>query len=318
MSRLDFAAKVRWRMRFDRNPRLVTLQDKYAVRAYARSKGVKTAELLHVTDRPETIPFEKLPTKYLIKANHGCGWNILCFDSAFYRFGNGSGLVNRDGSLLNTQAAAKFKLSQAEALQLCREWLARTYARREWAYRRIRPRIIVEELLEPEDHAALRDYRMYTFRGVVKAINVGSALYRNTHENVFFDPDWKYFQLTRNQEQCPDPLPERPARLGEMIAVAQTLGADIDFVRVDLYDTTRGVVLGEATIYPDAGNFDTPTACPVFNAWLGDQWKFTNRDAINGAWWNLACQARRYRHRVIRGLLGRRRRCEPGRGFARV
>jgi len=31
-------------------------------------------------------------------------------------------------------------------------------------------------------------------------------------------------------------------------------------------------MLGEMTLYPERGGEDTPTACPVFNQWLGDQW----------------------------------------------
>ena len=54
--------------------------------------------------------------------------------------------------------------------------------------------------------------------------------------------------------------------------MAAKLGRGLDFVRVDLYNTTRGVVLGEMTVYPEAGSMNTPTACPVFNKWLGDQW----------------------------------------------
>ncbi len=83
-------------MRFDKNFLFVTFQDKYKVKEYARSKCVKTANLLYVTDKPETIPFGKLPQKYLIKANHGCSWNILCFNSKLYLFGNGKKLINQD------------------------------------------------------------------------------------------------------------------------------------------------------------------------------------------------------------------------------
>ncbi|MGA8830383.1 MAG: ATP-grasp fold amidoligase family protein, partial [Desulfomonilaceae bacterium] len=196
--------------------------------------------------------------------------------------------VKHDGSLINKNAAAESKLSKSEAVRLCRGWLARTYSKGEWAYQHIRPRIIVEELLIPSDNAALKDYRMYTFHGIVKAISVGSAIYRRADANVFFDPNWKEFKLTKYREQVPDPLPEMPASLGEMIEVAQKLGNDIDFARIDLYNTTRGIVLGEVTVYPYGGDFDSPTSCPIFNKWLGDQWKLTNTDTINAFWWNLA------------------------------
>jgi hypothetical protein len=30
-----------------------------------------------VTDNPKNIPFDYLPNKYIIKANHSSGWNII-------------------------------------------------------------------------------------------------------------------------------------------------------------------------------------------------------------------------------------------------
>jgi hypothetical protein len=39
-----------------------------------------------------------------------------------------------------------------------------------------------------------------------------------------------------------------------MIRVAETLGEDFDFVRVDLYDTPNGgIIFGEMTLAPEAG-----------------------------------------------------------------
>lgn len=284
---LDFSAKVRWRMKFDRNPLFVTLQDKHAVKEYARINGVKTAQLLYVTDRPETIPFAELPENYFIKANHSCGWNILCYDSRLYLFLNGRDYVIHDDSFFNMNSLTHNKLTQSETIQLCREWLDRTYSKKEWAYQRISPRIIVEELLTSEDKKELKDYRMYTFDGVVKAINVGSGLFRNNGENVFFDPNWQEFKLTSYREKLPEPLPVKPASLKEMIEVAQCMGKEIDFARIDLYCTIQGVILGEITVYPEGGILDSPTSCPVFNKWLGHQWKLKRRDTFNASLWNI-------------------------------
>jgi hypothetical protein len=298
---VDFSAKVRWRMAFDRNPLFVTLQDKYKVREYAESKGVRTARLFHATTNPDTIPFDNLPPNYLIKATHGCGWNILCFDSRLYLFGNGSELVNSDGTLLNTERAAERELSREKAVELCRHWLATKYSKREWAYRGIIPRIVVEELLEARDGEALKDYRMYTFHGSVKAINVGSAVFRRNSENAFFDAHWNEQELTVYKEVRPNPLPRKPDRLAEMVEIAQRLGEGMDFARVDLYDTTQGVVLGEITIYPEGGARTCPTHCPVFNKWLGDQWKLSGVDTFNAAWWNVFCRIRTRCGRIVRG-----------------
>lgn len=259
-------------MLHDRNPLFITLQDKYRVRQYAESKGVSTPELLYVTDRPESIPFESLPDSYFIKANHGWQWNILCFNSRYYRFGNGEELVNSDGTFINLEAAPKYEISKLGVIQQCNIWLKSKHRPKEWAYHHIPPAIIVERLLVPKDISHLRDYRMYTFDGKVKSISIGSAIYRKTKENIFFDTEWKPIPLTRYKENLPNIMPEKPESLGEMISAAERLGEDIDFVRIDLYDTEEGVVLGEVTIYPEGGSPSSPTICPVFNTWLGDQW----------------------------------------------
>jgi len=268
----DFAWKVRWRMKNDKNPIFVILQDKYKVKEYAQDRGVRTAKLLFVTDRPETIPFDQLPRNCFIKANHGSGWNIYCVDSEFFNFKNGKSLVKPDGSLMDRNAAMKYKLTQEECIYLCKKWLRRRFSKEEWAYQYIEPKIIVEEALISIDGKEIKDYRIYTFQGVVKAISVGSPTYRRNRENVFFDPNWKEFKLTKYKEKVPDPLPGKPDNLQEMIRIAEWLGNGLDFVRVDLYDTTQGILLGEITIYPQSGHINTPTACPKFNKWLGDQW----------------------------------------------
>jgi len=259
-------------MRHDRNPLLVTLQDKYRVRAYAESRQVATPELLHVTEEPESIPFDRLPNNYFIKANHGWGWNILCLKSRFYRYGNGKDFVKSNGLFKKPMWGSRRVMNQHGVVEQCNVWLKSKHRPAEWAYHNIPEAILIEKLLEPNGAGDLKDYRMYTFNGKVRAINVGSAIYRKQKENAFFDTDWNPIALTQYKEKLPDSLPDKPKRLEEMIRAAERLGEGVDFVRVDLYDTTDGVILGEVTIYPDAGNPNTPTSCPVFNTWLGDQW----------------------------------------------
>jgi hypothetical protein len=72
-------------------------------------------------------------------------------------------------------------------------------------------------------------------------------------------------------------IPAKPETFAEMLDTVGKLAHGLDFVRVDLYDTTRGVVLGEMTIYPLAGRFNSPTPDPKFNKWLGDQWELPGR-----------------------------------------
>ena len=251
----DFAQKVRWRIKHDRNPLFVIVQDKYRVREHAATRGVKTAPLLYVTDEPESIPFDSLSGSYFIKANHGCGWNILGEDGALYLHGDGSRLF-RENDTVNEEE----RLTREACVALCRDWLTQRHGRSrhllspsgtEWVYQEISPRIIVEKCLIARGGGELNDYRFYTFDGVVKAISIGSRTYRREKLNVFLYPDWSEIKLTVYKDAVPDPLPAKPDNLTEMIQIAERLGNGLDFIRVDMYDTTDGLVLGEMTVYPE-------------------------------------------------------------------
>jgi len=261
----DFAWKVRWRMKHDRNPLLIELQDKYEVRQYAHKRGVRTAELLFVTEDPATIPFDSLPQDYFLKANHGCKWNILCRDGQLYFYSDGEDLIGRKNFSMR-------KLPREECIHYCRQWLKSVYSKSQWAYQHISPKIIIEEVLEQKGGGALVDYRCFTFNGVVKAVQVSSPIFKSANCNMFVDKNWRELSLTIYREGIPNPPAEKPQNFEEIVSAAERLGKGVDFVRVDLYNTMRGVTLAEMSIYPEAGEADSPTACPVFNKWLGDQW----------------------------------------------
>jgi hypothetical protein len=273
----SFAWKVRWRKKHDRNPLFVAVQDKLAVKQYALDRGVLSAEVYHVTNQPETLPFDRLPENYFIKANHGCGWNIACIDSKLYRFANGNAFIQPDGSPMEPRDLEKFRLSREQCVALCHQWLHTKYLADEWAYQPIEPKLIVEEPLRQADGGALRDYKIYVMGGSVKAISITGAIFRINHvDRLFFDCDWNLFPETKTKPVLGDQLYQRPDSLEEMVAAAGRLGRELDFVRVDMYNTTRGLRLGEITLYPFAGSPGSPSSSAAFNKWLGDQWTLPN------------------------------------------
>jgi len=259
-------------MVLDRNPLFVTIGDKYEVRRFASRHGVDCAPLLHVTQDASTIPFPSLPPDCMIKATHASGWNIARINSAFHLFGDGCGRIRSEQPADEIRLHALAPLSQSEVVAQCNRWIASRYRLLEWAYQKMTPRIVVEAALSPKSGSELFDYRLYTFRGEVRAINVGSASFRRHRLNVFLSPDWSPIPLTRYVESLPGRIPQRPDTLSEMIDIAKRLGRDLDFVRIDLYDTTVGVVLGEMTPYPNGGVRGMPSGCPRLDLWLGSQW----------------------------------------------
>lgn len=267
----DFAHKVRLRMKYDRNPLFVTLPDKYAVKEYARQRGVKTAELFYVTTHPKSIPFDELPDSYFIKANHGWNWNILYRDGSFYFFNNEPSMsLPKEKKLPHV-----IELSREECIELCERWLASTYDSGEWVYGAIDPKIIVEETLEDAHYPEMCDYRFFTFDGNVKVVEFDNDVYRQNDHGFFADCEWQEYKIS--DAEAPSYKPPRPENLGEMIEVAESLAQGIDFVRVDLYNTTKGIYLGEITLFPEAGGIKSPSHNATFNKWLGDQWVIDKR-----------------------------------------
>ena len=265
LSPKDISWKIRWRMRNDRNPLFIEIQDKYKVKEYASARGVKSADTYYVTDKPETIPFDSLPDKYFIKANHGCKWNILYSENEFFLYGDGEDLIGRNNT-------STYKLTREECVQYCNSWMSTIYSKREWAYQFITPKIMIEETLIQYNGGELMDYRCFTFNGKVGAIYLDSATFNIYNQKVFVDSTWKELKFTNDRELRPYILPEKPENLSEIVDIAERLGQGLDFVRVDLYNTTRGIVLGEMSIYPMAGKPNSPTPDLQFNKWLGDHW----------------------------------------------
>lgn len=271
---LDFAAKVRWRMLHERNPLHPVLLDKVRVKEFARMRGVESSRTFHVSADPDDIPFDELPGRCFLKANHASSWNFLRHDGEWYYFGYGARLLGEDGSLIPEPGRSRFRIARQMMRELCRRMLGAKYSRSELGYHVIPPRILIEEVMDPPPgETEIFDYRFYTFGGEVRAISLGSPSFRRLKTNVFLTPEWEVIPLTSHKEALPEVIPPSPANLRLLLEAARGLGLGIDFARVDLYRTMHGIRLGEMTMYPEAGDTDTPTSCPRFNRWLGSFWK---------------------------------------------
>ncbi len=176
-------------------------------------------------DRPEEIPFDKLPSRFVIKANHGAGYNIIV----------------RDKTQLN-QEAARHQLKQ---------WLAQNYCQDkflgiEWAYRDIKPSIIIESFIE-ENGKLPTDYKFFCFSGRVERV----VLYFDRFEKLAakaFDRNFEPSELRFNVPEYAGE-PKRPPNFDKMIEVAESLAEGFRFIRVDMYNLDGRILFGELTFY---------------------------------------------------------------------
>lgn len=212
------------------DPLVCQCADKYRVRDYVKDVGC--GELLNdiygAWDRVEDIPWEELPSSFVLKCNHGCGFNILCPD--------------------------KSELDVANAKNLLRRWMKEDFWRKygEMQYRNIPKKIICEAFLGTG--TSLVDYKIYCFHG--KASYILACIERSAGRPkfYFFDHNWRLCPITKDGRKAKEDLGvERPPHLEQMLAYAEKLSAPFPFVRVDFYDVNGRIVFGELTFTPSAG-----------------------------------------------------------------
>ncbi|MGM9598811.1 MAG: ATP-grasp fold amidoligase family protein [Faecousia sp.] len=145
--------------------------DKYEVRRFvARELGESyLIPMLGVYKSFDEIPFPDFPKRFVLKATHASGYNVIV----------------RDKDQLNLSAVRrKF-----------RKWLKKDYylVGRENNYKNIRPRILAEPFLD--FGSTLREYKIFCFHGQVRMICV-HCFDEKGRTVTAFDPDWYRLDVT--------------------------------------------------------------------------------------------------------------------------
>jgi hypothetical protein len=243
---VTFNEKILCRNLFDRRPVLTQIADKAAVRTYVESRLGKwiLPELYHLTTQPESIPFDTLPDRFVVKPTHGSGWYRLVTD--------------------------KSALDRAALIEACSGWLKRNYHKEtgEIAYKHIVPRILVEEFIDDGSGTAPIDYKLFVFGGTVELIQVDTGRLTD-HRRRLYTPAWKKLDVRFEYDDVDGDVP-RPPHLADMIAAAETVGRDWDFIRADFYDTATRVYFGELTMTPEGGRGRFHPK--EFDCYLGTRW----------------------------------------------
>lgn len=223
-----FNEKISNRKFFSDSELYTTVSDKHAVRGFVRDKDCEETlnSLYFVTDNPREIPFESLPQEFVVKATHGSGQVHIVDD--------------------------KREEDYDEIRSKCEEWLSQDFGTRnaEYWYTNIEPKIIVEERMQVEGREVPLDYKVFVFDGNAEYIQVNIDRFSDLSER-FYDTDWSPMEFTHAYEK--GPLVDEPDNLDELLEVAERIGDEFDFARVDLYDTADGIRFGEITLAPGSG-----------------------------------------------------------------
>ena len=222
------------------------------MRRYVQNKVGKCylPRLYCVTKDPRSIVFDTLPNKFVVKANHG---------SRFVR-------VVTDKRSIDVQSL----------VSECQGWLNIDYGQcyGEWGYLGLKRCLMVEEFVESsykDKQGVPADFRFFVFDGKCALIWVDIGRPPSARNVSIYYPSWKQVPITLGYPPTEGPL-EPPADLRAMIALAEDVARRIDFVRVDLYSTPCGPLVGELTMTPGAGMWRFPNKIDHL---LGKKWKLS-------------------------------------------
>lgn len=240
----SFNEKIRWMMAYDSNTYKTRLTDKILVRDWIKEQiGEKYLVPVYGTWYDvEEIPFDKLPDKYVLKTNHGCGWNIIVTDK---------------NSICIEDIKGKLK-----------KWLNLNFAFRalELHYKNITPSILCEEYMTNTGED-IYDYKVWCFNGKAYYIQFLSERKKGL-KMAFYDTEWKRMPFVYEYEPLQGET-EKPAQLNEMLRLSEILSKDFPFVRVDWYILNDGTLkFGEMTFTPAAGLCNWQPEC--WDKKLGD------------------------------------------------
>lgn len=224
-----FNEKIQWLKLYDSTPMKTKLADKYLVREWVKETvGEKyLVKLLGVWDRFDDIDFTTLPDRFVLKANHASGWNIIVRDKASFNY---------------IDAKKKFDL-----------WMSRVYGYEglELHYTNIPRKIIAEEYIAGLD-GDIFDYRFFCFNGEPKFLWVDVKSGTPYHERNIYDVDWNLLDYKVNYGNISDDV-SKPENYSEMLDMARIMCKGFSFVRIDLYNIDGRIYFGEMTFTPQSG-----------------------------------------------------------------
>ena len=182
--------------------------------------------ILKIYDNVDEINLNELPQQFVIKCNHGSGWNIFC----------------KDKNQFDLQMAKKH----------LGRWMSLNYgiSGNEFQYFFIKKKILVNPYL-----GNLIDYKTFCFNGKPKFIAARIVLNSTKHEYIYnyYDTNWNITDIeygTNSYKRDPNFKIEKPKNLNLLLEYAEKLSEEFVFVRVDFYEINGNLFLGEMTFTP--------------------------------------------------------------------
>lgn len=222
--------KMQWLKLYDRKDIYTIMVDKFEAKKYAADLigDEYIIPTLGIYDKFEDIDFNSLPNQFVIKCTHDSGGLVIVKD--------------------------KKQLDYKKVKKKINKSLKRNYYYyyREWPYKNVKPRIIIEELLVPDNNMELNDYKFFIFNNKLAYTFVCSERSKKV-KFTFYDKNKKILKI----KQCGAEYDENvklPKNYDKMVELAEKLSTEAIEIRVDFYEVNNKIYFGELTFF-DSGGF---------------------------------------------------------------
>ncbi len=226
--------KIQWLKLYDNIPIKSRLTDKVLVRDWVAQKigSEYLKPVLQICSDFNSIDFDKLPDKFVLKCNHGCKWQFI--------------ILNKEAFLKRNEF---YKLVETNI----NGWLSQSFfgwSDFETQYKNIKPQLIIEQYLKDNKSDDIREFCIYCFNSVPKVFEV----IRNTNIKTycFFDSNYKAIPIVINNggEYKEDAVQNI---LKKAVYLSGILAENFKLVRVDWYVYKERLYFNEMTFTPFSG-----------------------------------------------------------------
>jgi len=246
---VTFNQKLQWLKINNRNPYYTDMSDKIKAKEIVKNLigDEYIIKNIGIFDSVNEINISKLPYKFVIKTNHSSG-SSLVVDKNKDNFENILKHIKKD---------------------LKRNYF---YVWREWPYKDIKPKILIEEYITDESSYELKDYKFFCFNGEPLYLYIASDRFSNSSKIHFdfFDIDFNRLNIKNKYENSKKDF-IKPENYDKMVDICRVLSKNIPHVRIDLYNKNGQIYFGEFTFYHFSGmvNFEP------------DEWDYLLGDKID-------------------------------------
>lgn len=225
-----FNEKLQWLKIYDRKDLYSRCADKYEMREFVKECVGEEylVPIIGVYDKINEIDFSELPDKFVIKTTHDSGTAVICSNKDYF---------NVEKCIKRIEWSLKRKYY---------------YLWREWPYKNIKPRIIIEEKLG-NDVETPSDYKILCFNGKAQILEYHVDRYKE-HKQFFYDRDCKLLSFNNvGYSNKNAPVLELNNNIKKMFEIADVISKYFIHIRVDFYCVESKIYIGELTFYDGAG-----------------------------------------------------------------